>query len=198
MSTSSSVTLSNAQIRHQVRTRRQSLTPSAQSLATKDLLLKFKSLPNIDQITHIALYLAQDGELSPNLVIDWLWKQGKSVYLPVIHPFSKGQLLFLHYAPETKLIANKYNILEPALRCSNICPLDRLDMICTPLVAFDAQGHRIGMGGGYYDRTFAHFKGKKLGLAHDCQQVTQISPSPWDQDLDFILTPSQVIIPAKL
>ncbi|WP_159287438.1 5-formyltetrahydrofolate cyclo-ligase, partial [Klebsiella pneumoniae] len=103
----------------------------------------------------IALYLANDGELNTQPLIEWLWQQGKQVYLPVLHPFAKGHLLFLHYHTHTPMDKNRYGIAEPKLDQRLICPVRELDIIGTPLVAFDQSGQRLGMGGGYYDRTLA-------------------------------------------
>lgn len=182
-------------IRQHIRLRRRALTPTEQQQASDELLLRFQQLPNVLQATHIALYLASDGEIDTRPLIDWLWQQGKSVYLPVLHPFSKGHLLFLHYTPATRMTRNKYRIDEPCLDIRRVKPVHELDLVCTPLVAFDSTGQRLGMGGGYYDRTLNrwhhHRQGPQpLGLAHDCQQVEVLPFEAWDVPLPEILTPS--------
>ncbi|GAK85225.1 5-formyltetrahydrofolate cyclo-ligase [Vibrio ponticus] len=115
----------------------------------------------------------------------------------MIHPFSKGHLLFLHYQANTEMVLNQYRILEPKLKQHLIQPLAKLDLICTPLVAFDSTGHRLGMGGGYYDRTLApwfHARqgAKPIGLAHDCQHVSRLPIESWDVPLPKIVTPSRI------
>lgn len=70
----------------------------------------------------------------------------KQIYLPVLHPFCPGHLLFLHYRPDSQLIRNRLNILEPQLDVRDVLPLKRLDVVITPLVAFDRDGQRLGMG----------------------------------------------------
>jgi 5-formyltetrahydrofolate cyclo-ligase len=95
------------------------------------------------------------------------------------------------------MVANRYAILEPKLNCGQICPLPELDILLMPLVAFDEQGNRLGMGGGYYDRTLAkHYaeqreKPKLIGLAHDCQKVESLPIEAWDVPLQQILTPTK-------
>lgn len=182
-------------IRQQIRTLRKQLSQSEQRLASEQLVAQFAQLTELTDAKNIALYLANDGELNPVKVFDWCWDKGISTYIPVLHPFSKGQLLFLHYAKGAPLIKNRYGILEPKLSTNNILPVSELDIIFTPLVAFDKVGHRLGMGGGYYDRTLAPFthsnKPKAIGLAHDCQQLEALSVEKWDIPLEKIVTPSK-------
>lgn len=128
--------------------------------------------------------------------IEHCWQHNIEVYLPVLHPFSAGNLLFLRYLPTTAMTTNKYGISEPKLDVTQVLPANALDVIYTPLVAFDGQGNRMGMGGGYYDRTLAanpHIT--TIGIAHDCQQVAKLQVQPWDMPLQRIITPTQIITP---
>ncbi|QIL85848.1 5-formyltetrahydrofolate cyclo-ligase [Vibrio sp. HDW18] len=185
------------QLRQQMRLRRQALSALQQRTASLQLIDRFATLPELSTAQRIALYLANDGELDTQPLIEWLWQQGKQVYLPVLHPFAKGHLLFLHYHPDTIMSENRYRIREPKLDQRLICPVKHLDIIATPLVAFDLYGQRLGMGGGYYDRTLApclHHQPAVLpvGLAHDCQQVEHLPTASWDVPLRKIVTPSKV------
>lgn len=184
------------ELRTSIRRKRQSLSEQQQRHAANALLSCFQHSDTITNAKRIALYLSVDGELDTQPLIEHCWREGKDVYLPVIHPFSKGHLLFLHYHPHTTLIANRYGILEPALRVPDVLPTHQLDVICTPLVAFDDSGQRLGMGGGYYDRTLAPWYQsgdgpRPVGIAHDCQQVEQLPVEAWDVPLPEILTPSK-------
>lgn len=178
-----------------MRDMRKHLSPSLiqqASVALKDQLVQ---LPELEHANKVALYLANDGELDPKPSIDWLLQQDIQVYVPVLHPFSKGQLLFLHLTEETPLVTNRYGISEPKLDVQHICPARELDIIFTPLVAFDNKGHRLGMGGGYYDRTLASFrdshKPEAIGLAFDEQQLDTVPVESWDMPMQKILTPSK-------
>ncbi|HHB0951872.1 TPA: 5-formyltetrahydrofolate cyclo-ligase, partial [Vibrio cholerae] len=91
------MTDSRTHLRQQIRQRRQALSPLEQQTASQQLIHTFSTLPDIASAQRIALYLANDGELNTQPLIEWLWQQGKQVYLPVLHPFAKGHLLFLHY-----------------------------------------------------------------------------------------------------
>ncbi|WP_087023832.1 5-formyltetrahydrofolate cyclo-ligase [Thaumasiovibrio subtropicus] len=182
-------------LRQQIRQRRQAIPLQAQQNAANALLQRAKATHVFSDAKHIALYLVNDGEIDPMPLIEWLWQQGKSVYLPVVHPFSKGHLLFLHFDLNTPLVDNRFGIPEPQLNVLHVKPAQQLDLICTPLVAFDDRGHRLGMGGGFYDRTLAALpstaKPQVIGLAHDCQQVEKLPEESWDVPLPAILTPAK-------
>lgn len=183
-----------SQLRKEIRQRRNALAVTEQSNAAIALTKRLSTHSQILQAKRIAIYLSNDGELSTANFIDWCWQNNKEVYLPVVHPFSKGNLLFLDYQEDTELISNRYGILEPKLDVTMVCPLDQLDIICTPLVAFDDSGARLGMGGGFYDRSLAHWQQNKtypLGLAHDCQLVDTVPVEGWDIPLPEIITPSK-------
>ncbi len=132
-----------------------------------------------------------DGEISPLPLMDKLLEQGKQIYLPVLHPFSKGHLLFLKYDKNYKksLRSNRFGIIEPQLGVRKVLPLSELDIIFSPLVACDKKGNRLGMGGGFYDRTFAQAPPNliSIGLAHQCQQVEKLPVESWDMPLDYIV-----------
>ena len=139
---------------------------------------------------HIALYVSFDGEISTDKLIKTLWAQDKHVYLPLLHPFNPNHLLFLRYLPDTPMLKNKFGIWEPKLNVQNVLPLDELDILFTPLVAFDKEGNRLGMGGGFYDRTLQNWQNSSfipVGLAHQCQQVEQLPTEAWDVPLYRIL-----------
>lgn len=181
-------------IRHQIRQRRRALTPEQQHTFALQTAERIAAHPRILAAQSIAVFLSFDGELNTRPLIERLWRQGLHVYLPVLHPFSPGNLLFLRYTPETPLISNRFNILEPQLDVRNVVPVGSLDVVLTPLVAFDSSGQRLGMGGGFYDRTLQNWQQTgpyPIGLAHDCQQVEQIPAEHWDIPLPEIVTPSQ-------
>jgi 5-formyltetrahydrofolate cyclo-ligase len=191
--------LTRSEIRQQIRERRKNLTTNQQSNAAAALLQRFSNDSKLKQAQHIALYLSNDGELNTQPLVSWCWQQGKNVYLPVIHPFTSGHLLFLNYTADTLLIKNHYGIPEPKLNVNNVILPQELDIICTPLVAFDHNGGRLGMGGGFYDRTlsswYQRFQTNKnakpypIGLAHSCQQVDALPNEVWDIPLPEVITP---------
>ncbi|XBS69087.1 5-formyltetrahydrofolate cyclo-ligase [Acerihabitans sp. KWT182] len=191
----SDTSLQRQSIRNRIRKARQALTPLQQTEAADAVAQRLLSHPRVAAATTLALFLSFDGELDTGPIIDALRRRGQQIYLPVLHPFSPGHLLFLRYDADTPLVMNRLRIREPKLDVTRLLPPARLDVLFTPLVAFDAQGRRLGMGGGFYDRTLRHWRRKSafypIGLAHDCQQVAQVPVEPWDVPLPEIITPSR-------
>ncbi|MDU7946241.1 MAG: 5-formyltetrahydrofolate cyclo-ligase [Haemophilus parainfluenzae] len=178
------------QLRQQIRKTRANLTALQQQQAEDSITQQALALIEARNAQHIALYVSFDGEISTEKLIKILWMQGKQVYLPVLHPFNPNHLLFLRYLPETPMLKNKFGIWEPKLNVQNVLPLKELDILFTPLVAFDKQGNRLGMGGGFYDRTLQNWRNSSfipVGLAHQCQQVEQLPTEVWDVPLHQIL-----------
>ncbi|MDG3087137.1 5-formyltetrahydrofolate cyclo-ligase [Vibrio hannami] len=185
------------EIRKLIRSKRQSLSALEQTLAAEEVLQQLKSVPEINNAQRVAIYLSADGEIDTHPIIEYFWQQGKEVALPVLHPFSKGHLLFLRYTPDSPMCENKFNIPEPVLNQTEVIPVSQLDIVFTPLVAFDKTGNRMGMGGGYYDRTLEKwFKTGQgptpMGIAHNCQQIEKVPVEPWDVPLPVIITPDNI------
>ncbi|MFU9135548.1 5-formyltetrahydrofolate cyclo-ligase [Erwinia tasmaniensis] len=183
------------EIRTRVRHLRRSLTTEQQLNAAHQAATRAINFAPVKQANKVALFLSFDGELSTQPLTAELRRRGKQVYLPVLHPFSAGQLLFIRYEPSTPLTPNRLGIPEPPLDIRNLATLSELDVLMVPLVAFDALGQRLGMGGGFYDRTLQNWQQHGLlpvGLAHDCQQVEALPAADWDVPLPVIITPSRI------
>lgn len=141
----------------------------------------------------LACYVATWDEVDTNSIIQRAWRANKRVFAPVIG--TRGEMTFRRLLPETTLVRNKFGLWEPVSELQ-IEPSD-LDVVVTPLVVFDSKYNRIGMGGGYFDRTFAFLRcrqswlrPKLVGLAFDCQKVEKISPKPWDIRLYHVFSDS--------
>ncbi|WP_330982766.1 MULTISPECIES: 5-formyltetrahydrofolate cyclo-ligase [Enterobacterales] len=195
MTQHSVVTSSRQHIRQTVRQQRRALTAEQQRHFAQQAASRMMAYPPVVMAHTVALFLSFDGELDTQPLIEQLWRSGKRVYLPVLHPFSPGNLLFLHYHPHSDLVINRLRIQEPKLDVRDVLPLDELDVLITPLVAFDSQGQRLGMGGGFYDRTLQNWQQHGLhpvGYAHDCQHVDALPVEKWDIPLPAVVTPSRL------
>jgi 5-formyltetrahydrofolate cyclo-ligase len=189
-------TMQRQTVRTRYRKKRQALSYQVQSIAANNLLKTCLTSTTFVKAKTIACYTANDGEIDPTAIIHYCWQQGKCVLLPVLHPFSKGHLLFVKYHPHSPTHKNCFGIDEPIVTSTNLCTLANIELILTPLVAFDAEGNRLGMGGGYYDRTLAPIRRdslptKLIGLAHICQQIDRLHTDSWDVPLNGIATPTQ-------
>ncbi|ERK12611.1 MAG: 5-formyltetrahydrofolate cyclo-ligase [Pantoea sp.] len=182
-------------IRQHVRHLRRNLTAEQQEQAADLLAEHAINFAPISNAERIALFLSVDGELNTRPLIAKLWQQKKQVFLPVLHPFAPGNLLFLRYTPDTPLSPNKLSIPEPPLDITQMVTLDQLDVVMVPLVAFDQSGQRLGMGGGFYDRTLQNWQQHgflPVGIAHDCQHVETLPVATWDVPLPVVITPSKL------
>lgn len=139
----------------------------------------------------LAAYLANDAEIDPALLLREAQAVGKRLLLPRLR---QKRLEFVAYRPSASLRRNRFNIPEPI---GAAVPLPRIDVVCVPLVGFDRRGGRLGMGGGFYDRTFAgrarenrgSVSGPRLiGLAYACQEVAQLPCEEWDVRLAGVVT----------
>lgn len=181
-------------LRRQVRAKRRDLSPSQQSQAAQGLFAQLSQHPDFLFSNRLAFFIPFDGEIDPRLLINFAHKLGKECYLPVIRKDNSDKILFLKYAPGSKLLQNYYTLNEPAVKQCNTVPAWSLDVVFVPLVAFDADCTRLGMGKGYYDRTFEFLntfersKPKLLGLAHECQRVEKLHLASWDVPLDKVIT----------
>jgi len=142
---------------------------------------------------HVACYLPSDDEVNCWRLIKRAWQMKKRVFVPTVQKNSK--LLFVEFHNNSQTRKNIYGLREPVNDV--IFDSRKLDLVFTPLVAFDKQGNRVGMGGGYYDRTFSFlnkrkhlFRPKLIGLAFDCQSYEHIDASTWDIPLFQVITES--------
>ncbi|WP_027857479.1 5-formyltetrahydrofolate cyclo-ligase [Marinobacterium jannaschii] len=182
-------------LRRSIRSKRRALTPLQQRQAANRLCKQLRKLPAFLNAQHIAVYLPNDGEIDLQPLIRLCWQLGKKTYLPVLHPVKHNSLWFVPYSAKTRLVKNIYKIPEPVVLGEPKQPIWALDLVLLPLVAFDADGNRMGMGGGYYDRTFAfktrlgaNWGPRLLGMAHELQRVDKLAVASWDIPLTGIVT----------
>jgi 5-formyltetrahydrofolate cyclo-ligase len=97
-------------------------------------------------------------------------------------------------------VPNRFGIPEPAVARRDWRSARRLDVIVAPLVAFDRSGRRLGMGGGWYDRTLGfrrfHASFRRpwfIGLAYGFQEVARLEADAWDVPMDAVITEREAV-----
>ncbi|GJC30325.1 5-formyltetrahydrofolate cyclo-ligase [Acinetobacter sp. KAM398] len=180
-------------LRKQLRQQRRAVTPNQQQQAQQAVLQRLIRLPKFQYAKKVGVYLDAFGEIHTQRIIEYCFVQGKQVYLPMICNMNQ-QLVWVeisrHQYINKRFSHHPLGMKEPmASRGKHVFHLDLLIM---PLLACDKYGTRIGMGGGYYDRTLASAPQRpyRLGIAHDFQLIHANLPRKnWDQPLDALLTP---------
>lgn len=191
-------------LRQRLRAQRRALSKAEQLQAANQLLRHLHQESWFIQAKTLVVYQANDGELDPKPLARMAASLNKKVYLPILHPLRPKLLWFIEWLPDqTPLIKNRFGIEEPPLKGYGLARHRKIqpwavDLVLMPLVGFDRQGGRLGMGGGFYDRTFdpTYKRARQprlVGLAHNCQEVDNLPLAPWDVPLDAIATPRGII-----
>jgi 5-formyltetrahydrofolate cyclo-ligase len=180
------------QLRKALRAQRRGLSPQVQHETARTVAEIALDEAHFPLGQHIALFMSADGEVDTGPLLDGLMARGKACYLPVLVEDTTS-LLFRQLVPGRPLVTNVYGLKEPDAEVPVITP-EQLDTVFMPLVGFDGSGNRLGMGKGYYDRTFAFLTENAtagpvlIGLAHECQRVGKLEAAAWDVPLWGILT----------
>lgn len=181
-------------LRLRIRHQRAALSARTRRRAALAVSKRVEALRRYRRAQRIAVYCARQGEMDPRPLMRAALQRGKRIYLPVLHPFFHGRLKFCEARAHTVMRPNRFGIPEPSGNTDCLSHSRRLDIVLLPLVAFDRQGHRLGMGGGYYDRSFAYRQSSNrirpllIGLAYEFQCVESLPHEPWDIMLDAVIT----------
>lgn len=180
------------QLRRQMRATRRALDERLRERLAEQMARRFVVEGICQRAQRIAAYVTNDAEMDPQPLIERLWAAGKQVYLPIMR---RPRMWFVPYTRRSRFVHNRFGIPEPVVRPSRRIPIAALDLVLMPLVAFDDAGNRLGMGGGYYDRTFAclrerrHWQSPSLvGVAYEVQGLPILPVEPWDMPLAGIVT----------
>ena len=183
----------NRELRRLCLDRRRALGGSYRRAASRAIARKLIRSRDFARARRIAVYLSLDDEVDIDLIIRAAWRGGKSAYAPCLG--RKRSMSFRALDEHTPIAQNAFGIPEPV--GSLAIPVRELDLVIVPLVAFDTALHRIGMGGGYYDRCFAFTKHRHnslpprlLGVAFTSQRVARIDTAPWDIPLSRVVSDS--------
>jgi 5-formyltetrahydrofolate cyclo-ligase len=189
--TSQSVPLGErAEMRRAIRARRRAITTGQRAVADRAICRTIRALGAYRSARRLAVYLAFDGEPSLESLIRLACNQHKRLYAPVLQG---SDMTFAPLRQTGRLRKNWFGIAEPERK--DLIDPRKLDLVLTPLVAFDGNGHRLGVGRGYYDRCFAFLAHRRrwhrpmlLGVAYSMQEVAEIVPATWDVRLSGVVT----------
>ncbi len=169
-------------LRQKIRAKRRAISKSQRYNSEKKLLIQIEEIALVRKARRLAIYLTIDGEPNLENAIREARQRGTLIFAPII---CQNTLRFAQLNEDSKLRTNKLGIQEP-LDQIFIDP-QKLDVVLTPMVAFDSCGTRIGMGAGYYDRCFDFLAPKKLlrkpkiiGVGYEFQKVQKLERKAWD------------------
>jgi len=185
-------------LRKTLRERRASLGAAERIAAATAIVEHLEQIPEFITDERIAGYWAVCGELPLAGIIGGLRARGQSYHLPIIS--DDGRLRFAPWRPGNEIVVNRYGIPEPVAAPNELIEADAIDVVLVPLLGFDRRGHRLGFGGGYYDRTFAFLRERArpakpvlVGIGYAAQEIAGIEPQPWDVALDYIVTERELV-----
>lgn len=191
-------TPTRAQLRATLRARREALSPAARLAAAQAMPAVLEQVPEFLTDRRIAGYWAIGGELPLLALTSGLRARAQEWYLPVLA--EEGRLRFARWHPGDAIEPNRYGIPEPRDGRDVALAADQVDVVLMPLLGFDRRGHRLGFGGGWYDRSFAFLQDRTdvgkpvlVGIGYAMQEVETIPQMPWDVRLDYIATERELI-----
>jgi 5-formyltetrahydrofolate cyclo-ligase len=190
--------------RRRLRRLRASLGRAERIAAERAIIGSLERLNLFRRGARVALYLPIPGEVDLRPAIESAWRRGSEVYMPKIVNRRRGRMAFLPWTPDQPRRRNVYGIEEPTLDSGRL-EARQLDTVVLPVVGFDRDGRRLGMGAGFYDRAMRRRldqsrvwrRPRLVGVAFSCQELPSIPDSPWDVPLDLIVTESGVLVPQR-
>ena len=187
--------LSRPALRKLLRQRRRALTPVQQRQAARRLYRQLAQNPLFRRARHVALYLPSDGEIDPRPLLEEAQRRGKATYLPVLSRWPRTAMIFQRVGHGETWVRNRFGIAEPRPDRRLGRPSWALGLILMPLVGFDPQGGRLGMGKGFYDRNLAYLARRRqwhspqlIGCAHECQKVERLALAAWDVPMAAVVS----------
>ncbi len=191
-------------LRRRVIERRGALADADLERAAEAMAAALTATPEFQRARSLSAYWPVRGEMDVRPVIDAALARNKRVHLPVLAPPERSDtgLLFAPYSHDTPMVRDRYGIPAPEVAPDELIEASALDLAVVPLVLFDDAGHRVGMGGGYYDRAFGFTRAASrpqrpilVGAAHAFQRTEALEPEPWDVAMDLIVTDAGVLRP---
>jgi 5-formyltetrahydrofolate cyclo-ligase len=187
-----------SELRARLRDARAALSPRERAAAAEAVAVRLEQLPEFVVDTRVAGYWAVGGEVLLHAACARLRAREQIYHLPLIQ--DDHTLRFARWQMGASVRANRYGIPEPESDTANLLPASELDLVLVPLLGFDRRGNRLGMGAGYYDRSFAFLRAAVrpaqpllVGIGYHFQELPELPPQAWDVRLDFVATDRELI-----
>ena len=177
-------------LRRHIARRRRRLSAAFVEAAGRRIREHLALLPPFRRAHTIALYLALPGEVNLDPLFSYCRSRGRRTCVPVFDP-ERRTYHFAEIFPSSPLRRGNYGIREPA--GTRIVPVEEIDLVVVPAVAFDPAGNRLGRGGGYYDRLLENFSGTAVGVAFGFQLLSAVPVDLHDRPVDFIVTERRIL-----
>lgn len=198
-----------ALIRNKIKSLRMGLDNLQYQAFNQQITNNMISLIEYTNAKKIAFYYSFKNEVDTKSLIQHALVNNKEIYLPVVDFSQSRTMNFYKFDGGTDLIKNKFGIPEPSVDNNLKVDVSDLDLIITPMVAFDRNGYRLGFGGGYYDTLLEkaskspklNITGKSnnkiptrtVGLAFSFQEIKSVPIEPWDKKLNMIITDREIL-----
>lgn len=184
-------------IRQQAAAARNSLGPQEVLAKSRSILERLLSLESFQRANTVMTYLDFRNEVSTDLLVTQALQSGKGVAVPVVNRADKSMQPSLLQDFPGDLTVGSYGIREPHPAKIRPVPVEGLDLVVVPGVAFDPRGNRLGYGGGFYDRFIPRLRpdAVTVALAYDFQIVNDLSPylGPYDRPVQIIISEQGVL-----
>lgn len=187
-----------AQLRPRCLAARRALTPAQVAAASAGIAERLRGLAVYQRAALVHIYVAsKDNEVETAGLIRQSLAAGKAVAVPVVRP---GTRVLRHalIADLDQLQPGRWGLFEPAAaHAAWLEDLTRIDLVVVPGLAFDRQGRRLGLGGGYYDRFLAQVKAAKAGLIYHTLLRDTLPAEPHDIPMDLVVTDTAAYVCAE-
>ncbi len=191
-----SLTVDIDKLRKQLKNQRNKLSQDQRKKLSLSIAKHIAQSEVFKQSKKVAIYLPVNGEADPTSLVSLHAQSEQKFYLPVLSPSGNKHLLFVEWNKSTIFKDNIYGIPEPIITPSTVqLEATKLDLVIMPLLGFDKHGNRLGMGGGYYDRTFsfklkckASKKPYLISFAYAFQECKTLYTQPWDVPVNAYAT----------
>ncbi len=195
ISTDKKIRVEKKRLREHYKAIRLSLSAQQRMQAAESVANQLLGLPTWPSAQYVAGYWATQGELPLHIV--QMHMQAPQIWcLPMVQ--SDNTLKFAPWRAGDALVSNQYGIPEPDLALTSTLSTADLSIILLPLLAYTRTGQRLGMGGGYYDRSLTFRQNQAsapliIGVAYSSQEADSLPSEAWDVKLDMLINEREVL-----